>query len=115
MDNNKIDLYIGTMNEYFSPSHIPLIRSGLEKVDDEKLIIFQTINYKSPIVAIVLSLFFGFLGIDRFYIGNVLLGILKLVTFGGLGIWTVLDWFLIMGATKKSNLNKFMDKIIYNS
>jgi TM2 domain-containing membrane protein YozV len=59
---------------------------------------------KNPTVALVLSLFIGALGIDRFYVGNILLGVLKLFTLGLLGLWTIIDWFLIMGAARKKNL-----------
>ena len=43
----------------------------------------------------------GYLGIDRFLIGDTGLGIAKLLTCGGLGVWTIIDWFLIMGATSE--------------
>jgi len=51
---------------------------------------------KDLITATLLSWFLGFLGIDRFYLGYTGLGIVKLVTLGGCGIWALIDLFLIV-------------------
>jgi len=50
------------------------------------------------ILCLVMSIFFGTLGVDRFIMGKIGTGILKLITFGGLGIWWLVDVVLI--ATK---------------
>ncbi|VVB83376.1 TM2 domain protein [uncultured archaeon] len=50
------------------------------------------------ILCLLMSIFFGTLGVDRFIMGKVGTGILKLITFGGLGIWWFIDVVLI--ATK---------------
>ena len=42
---------------------------------------------------------------DRFYIGDIGLGIGKLLTLGGLGIWALVDWFLIRGAAEAKNID----------
>lgn len=54
---------------------------------------------KDWIVAVLISVILGGLGIDRFYLGHTTTGVLKLVTFAGLGFWWIIDIFLI--ATRK--------------
>ena len=49
-------------------------------------------------LCLIMSVVFGSLGIDRFIMGKIGTGILKLITFGGLGVWWLVDVILI--ATK---------------
>lgn len=50
---------------------------------------------KSWLVTLLLCLFVGTLGVHRFYVGKIGTGILQLITFGGFGIWTLVDFILI--------------------
>ena len=59
---------------------------------------------KSATAAIILGICLGYLGADRFYAGQVGLGLLKLVTCGGAGIWWIVDWFLIGGVIERANV-----------
>ncbi|PNI09439.1 hypothetical protein CXX84_04020 [Arthrobacter sp. AFG7.2] len=61
------------------------------------------VSNKSFLAAWLLSLLLGVLGVDRFYLGKVGTGILKLVTLGGFGIWALVDLILIL-------TNKMRDK-----
>ena len=56
---------------------------------------------KEFIIALLFSIFLGYLGIDRFYMGQVGMGIGKLLTGGGCGVWWLIDVILI--ATRSSN------------
>ncbi len=49
----------------------------------------------SWIVTMVMSIFFGVLGVDRFMMGHIGLGLLKLFTCGGFGVWWLVDVILI--------------------
>lgn len=51
--------------------------------------------HKNKLTAILLSIFVGTLGIDRFYLGYTGLGIVKLLTLGGFGIWALIDLIMI--------------------
>ncbi len=53
------------------------------------------VSAKSWPAALVLSLVLGTFGADRFYLGHLWLGLAKLLTFGGLGIWWLVDLVLI--------------------
>ncbi|HEY4663031.1 MAG TPA: TM2 domain-containing protein [Candidatus Humimicrobiaceae bacterium] len=59
-------------------------------------------------LTLVMSIVFGSLGVDRFIMGHVGLGILKLITFGGFGVWWLVDVILIATKYNFSNV-KWVD------
>ena len=85
---NPADQWLAINAKYFPTEQVQYIRQRLEAM------------------MLIISLFGGSLGIDRFILGHVGLGVGKLLTCGGCGIWTIVDWFLIMDATRQSNAQK---------
>jgi TM2 domain-containing membrane protein YozV len=112
MEQQKVDMFIMTYSKYFEGHHLSQIRDRLLTLEDSKFIMLQAVNLKDPVITLVISIVGGSVGIDRFFIGDTGLGIAKLLTCGGLGIWTIVDWFLIMGRTREVNMTR-LQQILY--
>ncbi|HZX73780.1 MAG TPA: TM2 domain-containing protein [Cyclobacteriaceae bacterium] len=108
MDAQKVDMYLMTQAKFFESHQITAVRDKLVALDDSKFIQVSALNLKDPTTILIVSLLAGALGIDRFMLGDTGLGVGKLLTCGGLGIWTVVDWFLVMGRAREVNFQKIM-------
>ncbi len=112
MDAQRVDMFLMTTGKNFHSHQLPQIRERLLAIDDSKLIMIQSLSLKSPQTSLIVSILCGSLGIDRFLIGDVGLGIGKLLTCGGFGVWTVVDWFMIQNATKDKNM-QMLQQLLY--
>lgn len=115
--SNFTDSFLSANTGSFPSEQLPSLRQRLSQLDDSQANqVIAAANIKNPTTALILSIFLGGFGVDRFYIGNTGLGIGKLLTTVLLAIitlglslsvtwiWVVVDWFLIINATKKANL-----------
>ena len=66
---------------------------------------------KSQLVALLLCLFVGFIGIHRFYLGYIGIGVIQLLTAGGFGIWALIDLIMIITGDLKP-MNGEYDKTL---
>ncbi|MCD9014044.1 TM2 domain-containing protein [Parachryseolinea silvisoli] len=111
MDSSKIDMYLMTNAKFFDGNKIPLIRERLLALDESRFAQLHAINLKDPTTILIVSILAGSLGIDRFMIGDTGLGIAKLLTCGGLGIWTIVDWFMIQARTREINFERLLQVV----
>lgn len=56
----------------------------------------EPVSHKSMVPAALLCFFLGTFGIHRFYVGKIITGILMILTLGGLGIWVLIDFVMII-------------------
>lgn len=84
------------------------VRTALESADESKEGLLLATQWKNPTIGFVLAFFLGCLGVDRFWLGQTGLGVLKLITCGGCDIWWLIDLFTIFGRTKDANYKKLM-------
>jgi len=106
MDSQKVDMYIMSNAKFFESHQVHVIRERLLAVDDSKWGMISSVELKDPTTSLIISILAGSLGIDRFIIGDTGIGVGKLLTCGGFGIWTIIDWFMIQTATKEKNMQK---------
>ncbi len=66
------------------------------------------VRMKDPTIGLILSIVVGVYGVDRFYKGDIGLGVLKLITFGGCCIWWLIDLFNVQDDIRNDNMNLFL-------
>ncbi|MDO4200053.1 MAG: TM2 domain-containing protein [Clostridia bacterium] len=113
MEKQKIDQFIASNGKYFPTSRVMAIRKKLEEMDDSYVPVIYSVDFKDVNTMVLLSIFLGYLGVDRFMLGETALGVLKLLTAGGCGIWTIVDWCIITEKTKEYNYEQLMKALMY--
>lgn len=87
-------------------AQIPYMKEKMMTMSDAEFERISYLNLTDPTLMLIISVFFGSLGVDRFALGDVGLGLGKLLTCGGCYIWWIVDLFHIMDATKEKNMQK---------
>lgn len=108
MDQQKVDMYIMSNQKYFPVEKMVYLKQKLSEMDETKFALLSSVELKDPTTILIISIFLGSLGIDRFMVKDVGLGVLKLLTGGLCGILTIIDWFTIQKKAKEVNFNQIM-------
>ncbi len=91
----------------FSDTGKKLIYQSLQQCDDMVFMQATSTKLKDPGVALLLSFF----ALDRFYLKNALLGLLKLMTCGGFFVWGIVDIFTARKRARLYNAKKILEII----
>lgn len=103
LENNREYLF---PNEKYSEEDLEtaLLRSNRNQEELEK-----GVKLKNPSTVQVIAVFPGSLGVDRFYLGEIAKGFLKYITFGGIGIWWILDIISAKSRCRAANCRKVLE------
>lgn len=108
MNAQSVQQFLLVHGNKFPRHSIQRLHQNLLAADENTSQLLASTSLKRPDTALLLSILTGSLGIDRFYVGDTMLGVVKLVTAGGCGIWWLLDLFFIRAAARQNNLGRFM-------
>lgn len=108
MDANKIDMFFVANGKKLPPEKAVIIREKMAQVDDSRYATINSIEFKDPTTMLMVSIFLGELGVDRFMMGETGMGILKLLTGGLCGILWLIDLIGISNKVKEYNFNELM-------
>lgn len=103
MTQDRIDKFFQENGNKFYQADLPQIKLLLENVSDLRFNELMNAPFKSPMTMTIMAWLLGAWGIDRFLLGQLGPGVMKLLTFGGCGLWTVFDIFTAMDRTRKYN------------
>lgn len=92
------------MDRLYYRDEIFAMASSLDREERHTFFNELAAKEKNPVVMFGFNAFLGTFGVDRFILGDIGLGFLKLITLGGLGVWVIVDYFLIGNRTRVKNL-----------
>jgi len=116
--NNRADMWLMTKANWFKPEHMTYISEQVKRLDDHQLNVLMSANLKDPTMILLLSILvplIGIHGVDRFVLGDIGMGVGKLLTFGGCGIWWIIDIFMVSDRAKEINYQLVAQMLGYTS
>lgn len=114
MEEVKVLNFIEQKKDYLFPNDKyseAQVEEALELAPDTFELTMNAIPFKDPSVVKAISFFVGSIGVDRFYLGDVKMGILKYFSFGGIGIWWIKDIISAKSRCRAYNCKKLIDAV----
>lgn len=107
-NQNRVNIFLALHGNKFTTYQLQQVKATLPQLTQEQYQAALALDYKDPTMMLIISLLGGILGIDRFVLNDTVLGIIKLLTCGGLYIWWIVDFFLIQDRAKEHNFELFV-------
>jgi len=111
----KAGMWLMAHNGFFKPEHMGYISEQLNSLPDDHVNILYSIQLKNPTHILLFSIFLGGYGVDRFLLNDIGLGVGKLLTAGGCGIWWLVDLFLVQDRARDRNYELLMGALGYQA
>lgn len=110
MEKSKVDMFLAMNSGNFIQNDLMMIKEKLEKLDDDKFFIIQGLQFQKPDTILLIAILLGW---DRFWLNDVALGILKVLTCYGCFIWWLVDIFTAKERTYKYNIQQFNKAVAF--
>ncbi len=108
MEKNRVDFFLAANSSKFESSALMSVRDALEKLNDDQFLAIQSIEYRDPSVIFIIAFFLGW---ERFWLDDIALGVVKIITCYGFGIWWLIDLFTAFSRAKKYNFKRFIETV----
>ena len=109
MKQELIQSFLLKNGEFFDPVFLPEIQRQLQDVNDEKSAYILGISLQNPTVILIIAILLGW---ERFFIDDIAMGVVKILTCYGLGIWWLVDIFSAVKRTREYNYKKLSQAIL---
>ena len=108
VDKQKVDMFLLANQKYFPAEKIQFLREKLYTLNESRFFMLPAVELKDPTTMLLISIFLGGWGVDRFMLKETGMGVLKLLTGGCCGVLTIIDWFSVQNKTKEMNFKNLM-------
>lgn len=106
MKTEMIQSFMLKNGECFDSSIVIDIQKQLENVDDSKAALLMSLNLQKPTFILVIAILFGW---ERFFLDDIAMAVVKIITCYGCGIWWLVDIFSAKRRTYAYNYKKFSE------
>lgn len=109
MKQELVQAFLLKNGECFDSITAPEVQRKLEEIDDSKSSLLMSINLQKPTVMLIISIVLGW---ERFFLEDIGMGVIKVLTCYGCGIWWLIDIFSAQKRTYEYNFKKFNEIVL---